>query len=142
MKMTKHEFSAATQYQLLLAGDWSGENVFTIPRITFHCLKLILHHNYCGHNVVVLLWVQALAAWLRLMPWHYGNCGNRLLSTHFRLLVDFRLIFSCFFWKIGDAKKVFTIPRNQSPCLKFVLLSCSYTIGFVQSMAAGSCRLR
>ena len=32
MKMTKHEFSAATQYQLLLAGDWSGENVFTIPR--------------------------------------------------------------------------------------------------------------
>ena len=61
MKMTKHEFSAATQYQLLLAGDWSGENVFTIPRITFHCLKFILHHDYCGHNVVVLIWVQALA---------------------------------------------------------------------------------
>ena len=60
MKMTKHEFSAATQYQLLLSGDWSGENVFTIPTSKDH---ISLFEIYTPSQ---LLWSQ---------------CGGAIMAT-------------------------------------------------------------
>ena len=97
--MTKHEFSAATQYQLLLSGDWSGENVFTIPTSKDHISLFEIYTpsqllwSQCGGAIMAagpgsLAQVDALALW---QLWQQAPVNT--LSPACQFQANFQLLF-------------------------------------------------